>query len=102
MKNKKMITLLILMNTFFIQSAFADVVWPALFFESHIMSWWAILLGLFIEYFFNIRDGACNYVITILINIRDGACNYVITILKIMDLNYAYLQAPSPVRFKDP
>jgi hypothetical protein len=31
---------------------FADVVWPALFLEQRLFSWWAIGLGLFVEFFF--------------------------------------------------
>jgi len=30
----------------------ADVVWPALLLEGRILTWWAILVGLIIEYFF--------------------------------------------------
>jgi hypothetical protein len=30
----------------------ADVVWPALLLEGRILTWWAILAGLIIEYFF--------------------------------------------------
>lgn len=52
MKNKRIIALLILINTFFAQAVFADVVWPAIFLENRMMSWWAILFGLLIEYLF--------------------------------------------------
>jgi len=31
---------------------FADMVWPALLLEGRILTWWAILAGLFVEYFF--------------------------------------------------
>jgi hypothetical protein len=31
---------------------FADVVWPALFLEDRLFSWWAIGLGLVVEFFF--------------------------------------------------
>lgn len=31
---------------------FADVVWPALFLEQRLFSWWAISLGLVVEFFF--------------------------------------------------
>lgn len=30
----------------------ADIVWPALFLEEGIWTWWSILIGLFVEYFF--------------------------------------------------
>jgi hypothetical protein len=30
----------------------ADLVWPALLLEGRILTWWAILAGLIIEYFF--------------------------------------------------
>ena len=30
----------------------ADVVWPALLLEGRILTWWAILVGLIVEYFF--------------------------------------------------
>ena len=30
---------------------FADVVWPALLLEGRILTWWAILIGLIVEYF---------------------------------------------------
>ncbi len=33
-------------------SIFADVVWPALFLEQRLFSWWAIGLGLVVEFFF--------------------------------------------------
>jgi hypothetical protein len=52
MMNKKTAFFTILANTIFIRTAFADVVWPALFLETRIMSWWAISLGLLIEYLF--------------------------------------------------
>lgn len=32
--------------------AYANVVWPALYLEARLFSWWAIGLGLIIEYFF--------------------------------------------------
>ena len=32
--------------------ALADVVWPALFLETRIFTWWAILIGLALEYLF--------------------------------------------------
>ncbi|GHU19488.1 hypothetical protein AGMMS50243_11610 [Betaproteobacteria bacterium] len=32
--------------------ALADVVWPALYLETRLFTWWAIGLGLFIEFFF--------------------------------------------------
>ena len=31
---------------------FADVVWPALLLEGRMLTWWAILAGLIVEYFF--------------------------------------------------
>ena len=33
----------------------ANVVWPALYLETRLFSWWAISTGLFIEYFFVLR-----------------------------------------------
>jgi hypothetical protein len=33
-------------------TALADVVWPALYLETRLFTWWAIGLGLFIEFFF--------------------------------------------------
>jgi hypothetical protein len=30
----------------------ADMVWPALLWENRLLTWWAILVGLFVEYFF--------------------------------------------------
>jgi hypothetical protein len=32
--------------------SFADMVWPALLLENRLLTWWAILVGLFVEYFF--------------------------------------------------
>src|SRR5580698_10231577 len=32
--------------------SFADLVWPALLLENRLLTWWAILVGLFVEYFF--------------------------------------------------
>ncbi len=33
----------------------ADMVWPALYLETRIFSWWAILTGILVEYFFVLR-----------------------------------------------
>lgn len=32
--------------------AYADLVWPALYLETRLFSWWAISVGLIVEYFF--------------------------------------------------
>jgi len=32
--------------------AYADIVWPALFLEARLLTWWAISLGLIVEYMF--------------------------------------------------
>jgi hypothetical protein len=37
---------------FFSQPAVSDVVWPALYLETRLFTWWAIGLGLLIEFFF--------------------------------------------------
>ena len=51
MKNKIVLSVLILILCFS-APVYADVVWPALYLISRIDSWWAISLGLILEYLF--------------------------------------------------
>lgn len=51
-KIKKPLPLMILFVLFADVSAKADVVWPALYLEDRLVTWWAIILGLIVEYFF--------------------------------------------------
>lgn len=46
------IYLLFLFLVFISSLAHADVVWPALYLETRLFSWWAITFGLVVEYFF--------------------------------------------------
>ena len=45
---KSLIILLLLIPT----AAYANVVWPALYLETRLFSWWAISIGLLVEFFF--------------------------------------------------
>ncbi len=49
---KKTILAILILTLFFSVPAYADVVWPALYLVSRMVSWWAILTGLIIEYLF--------------------------------------------------
>ena len=46
------IVMAIVLGVFIPATAYADVVWPALYLEQRLLSWWAIALGLLIEYLF--------------------------------------------------
>ena len=44
--------LLVFILCFLPTIAYANVVWPALYLETRLFSWWAISIGLLVEYFF--------------------------------------------------
>ena len=52
MKCKKIILLLGIISLVVTSPAHADVVWPALYLISRMVTWWAIALGLVVEYLF--------------------------------------------------
>ena len=52
MKNKKILSALSALVLLCPSPAFADLVWPALYLEQRVFSWWAISIGLAAEYLF--------------------------------------------------
>lgn len=52
MKRKTIICLLGTFPLFVASPAHADVVWPALYLISRMVTWWSIVLGLVVEYLF--------------------------------------------------
>lgn len=52
MKRKKIILLLGILSLFVASPAHADIIWPAIFLISRMVSWWSIALGLIVEYLF--------------------------------------------------
>ena len=52
MKKNQIILSVLFLTLFLATPVYADVVWPALYLVVRMVSWWAILLGLIIEYLF--------------------------------------------------
>ena len=85
-KNKKLIIFFVLVSIIlFSKLAYADMVWPAMFLGSKLTSWWVILSGLVIEYFFVLPLTKFNlkqsFVIDITMNLVSTILGYLLILL---------------------
>ena len=79
---------------------FADVVWPALFLESRLFSWWAIGLGLVVELFFVRWLTALDWRKSIIANLTMNAASSLLGIVLIPLMGIVWEFVPGIVLYR--
>ena len=82
------------------QLVFADLVWPALLLEGRMLTWWAILAGLFIEYFFVRRITDLSFSRTALADICMNAASALLGVILIPIAGLIWELFPGIVLYK--
>ena len=101
MKSKKIIIILLTILILFISSpANADIVWPALYLISRMVTWWSIALGLIIEYLFVRKLTQFGIVKSIFVDISMNAASCLLGIFLIPVLGIGWEFFPGIVLYK--
>ena len=79
---------------------FADVVWPALYLEDRLLTWWAIIIGLLIEYGFIYYIFRRSILKTGIMTLTANALSTVIGIILIPALGVGWEIFPGSVTYK--
>ena len=76
------------------RSILADIIWPALFLESRLLSIWVIALGLFVEYFFVWRITNIGAIKSIWADLAMNAASTILGIILIPALGFVVALVP--------
>jgi hypothetical protein len=100
MKCRTIAILLTILTLLVASPAYADLVWPALYLVSRMVTWWSIALGLIVEYLFVRRLTQFGVVKSILVDLSMNAASCLLGIILIPLLGVGWEFFPGIVLYK--
>jgi hypothetical protein len=100
MKHKKIAIVLTILILFISSPAHADIIWPAIYLVSRMVTWWSISLGLIVEYLFVRKLTQFGVVKSIIVDLSMNAASCLLGTILILILGIGWEFFPGIVLYK--